>query len=666
MSLDADKLYALLPAIYRIRDQGEGEPLRQLLGVIAEQIIGLQDNIDQLYDDQFIETCAEWVVPYIGDLVGYRQLHGGNAQVRSPRAEVADTIRLRRGKGTAATLELLARDVTGWPVHVAEFFRNLAITQYMNHLRPANIAMPRLRSPVEIGQIGGAFDRLSYTADIRRAASGRGRFNIPNVGIHLWRLRDFSLTGSPAFALDGKRFLFNPLGISAPLFTRPKDRAEGISATTALNVPAPISRLGFAAAKADYYGPGNRLLVEGVGLDQLVICNLTDTGGGAWAHVPPPGKVAVDPVLGRIAFGTAPAATPKVTFYYGASAAMGGGEYGRTGTFDTQLAPVNAVPGQSATLKKALAAVSGGGAVEIGDSQRYAEKLAVKIAAGKRAELRAADLKRPLLALNGEMTINGEAGSGFSLNGPLVSGAAVRITKTGTAPALARLKLQHCTLVPGLDRNGDGSAAKPGEPSLVVEADAIVEIDHCILGGLRVSPDAAVTIKNSILDATGPGFVAFSGLDGRSPGGTLVLQNCTIIGKVHASQIDANGVIFLAETAAGDDWAAPVWTERRQAGQVRYCYLPQGSRVPRPFQCQPRTPSEAAQVRPVFTSLRYGDAGYGQLSRRTATEIRRGGEDGDAIGAFHDLFEAQRETNLRVRLDEYLRYGLEAGLIFAT
>ena len=29
-----------------------------------------------MYDDQFIETCAEWLAPYIGDLIGYRTLHG--------------------------------------------------------------------------------------------------------------------------------------------------------------------------------------------------------------------------------------------------------------------------------------------------------------------------------------------------------------------------------------------------------------------------------------------------------------------------------------------------------------------------------------------------------------------------------------------------------------
>ena len=36
------------------------------------------------------------------------------------------------------------------------------------------------------------------------------------------------------------------------------------------------------------------------------------------------------------------------------------------------------------------------------------------------------------------------------------------------------------------------------------------------------------------------------------------------------------------------------------------------------------------------------------------------------MGAFHYLFQPQRETNLRVRLDEYLRFGLEAGIFYAT
>jgi hypothetical protein len=36
------------------------------------------------------------------------------------------------------------------------------------------------------------------------------------------------------------------------------------------------------------------------------------------------------------------------------------------------------------------------------------------------------------------------------------------------------------------------------------------------------------------------------------------------------------------------------------------------------------------------------------------------------MGVFHKLYQPQRETNLRIRLDEYLGIGLEAGMIFET
>ena len=36
------------------------------------------------------------------------------------------------------------------------------------------------------------------------------------------------------------------------------------------------------------------------------------------------------------------------------------------------------------------------------------------------------------------------------------------------------------------------------------------------------------------------------------------------------------------------------------------------------------------------------------------------------MGVTHELYAPQRETNLRIRLDEYLRYGLEAGIFYAT
>ncbi|MCW5580843.1 MAG: hypothetical protein KIS72_05860, partial [Luteimonas sp.] len=119
MSLDAERLYGLLPAIHRIRDAAHGEPLRDLVALFARELEALEEDVEQLYDDQFIETCADWVVPYIGDLIGYRPLVGVDDDVSAPRAEVANTIAYRRRKGTALMLEQLARDLTGWPAHVA-------------------------------------------------------------------------------------------------------------------------------------------------------------------------------------------------------------------------------------------------------------------------------------------------------------------------------------------------------------------------------------------------------------------------------------------------------------------------------------------------------------------------------------------------------------------
>ena len=79
-----------------------------------------------LYDNWFIETCDEWVVPYIGDLLGVRPIRAVESAGVSARAYVANTIAYRRRKGTAVVLEQLARDVTGWPARAVEFFTRLA------------------------------------------------------------------------------------------------------------------------------------------------------------------------------------------------------------------------------------------------------------------------------------------------------------------------------------------------------------------------------------------------------------------------------------------------------------------------------------------------------------------------------------------------------------
>ena len=666
MSIDAQTLYQLLPAVYRNRDAEAGGALQALIQVVAEQIAVLEEDLAQLYDDQFIETCADWVVPYIGDLIGYRQLHGVTPQISSPRAEVADTIRLRRGKGTSATLETLARDVTGWDAHVVEMARRLATTQYMNRLLPASAAYPDLRDPEPLQRVGRAFDPFLHTVDVRNAASGRGWYNIASLVIFLWRLRAYPVVSAAASSVDARRFLFSPWGTAVRLFSAPAPRDPGALASTDLNVAQPLSRLALAAQTAQFYGNGESLFIQGVALSAISICNLADVGGGGWAHMPAAGNVAIDPVLGRIAFGTAPAAPPLVSYHYGFSADLGGGTYDRLATFQ-DLKPVVTVPAPQATVQAALNAAATGGAVEISNSARYGETIAINPTAnGAFIELRAADQMTPFLALGGDLLISGADGTEVTLNGLWIAGGRLRVA-AGATNKLVQLTLRHCTLAPGITRTANGAPAQPNAASLVVETGATVVIDRCILGGIRVAPGASVTITNSIVDASRPDSVAYAALNGAGAGAPLSIASSTVIGKVHTQELQlASNSIFVAGLTTGDTWAGPVWAESRAIGCARFSYFPPGSRVPRSYRCQPDASGDPAVLQPVFTSQQFGDAGYCQLSVRTPAEIRRGADDGSEMGAFQSLAQPQRETNLRVRLDEYLRFGLEAALVTVT
>ena len=144
------------------------------------------------------------------------------------------------------------------------------------------------------------------------------------------------------------------------------------------------------------------------------------------------------------------------------------------------------------------------------------------------------------------------------------------------------------------------------------------------------------------------------------------MESCTVIGKVHTRQLTmASDCLFVAQLAGvSETWIAPLWVERRQKGCVRFSYVPSGSRTPQRYHCQPQ--ADNLQTRPHFTSLRYGDPGYCQLRLATPDTIRCGAHDESEMGVLHRLYQPQREINLKVRLDEYLRFGLEAGIFYVS
>lgn len=703
------RLFDLLPMVHRLRDPEHGRVLRDLMDLLAEQVDVLGEELDQLYDDQFIETCADWAAAYIGDVVGYRVLHGVVPSVASPRAEVANTIGYRRRKGTAAVLEQLARDVTGWPARAVEFFERVTTTQYLNHVRPHAAVTPHLHRHEALGWVAsqnGAFDDLAHTPDVRRIAADRpgtpGRHNIPNVGIFLWRIEAVPVARSLLVEhADRRRYRIDPLGMDAPLFSPAASETDITHLATPREVPLPLGRRYLADHLGAFYGRGRALLLERrvgngeptpVPLAAIRICDLSDDGAD-WAHRPPAGAYAIDPVLGRVHAGT-PLANDEAllsSYAFGRAVPIGAGGALRDVTVPPQ--PLVSVSGGQIT-QGTLDGIRTGGTLRISDSLAYAGNPTVRTTTAAAGDpdtvvvVQAADGERPSLVATTMIRLQLEPRTTVVLDGLLVSGGPLVLEEAGDK--LPRtVVLRNCTLVPGTSRTGDGDPAQPGRASvLLLDPFATLRVESSVIGPVVAVEGSRVESHDSAVDATTPTGVAICGRppvagglrtvgglgdlavgDGTTPAGEVDLHETTVVGGIHCTQLDASNSILLAELAAADPRPVAVHARRRQVGCVRYSYVPEGSRTGKRYRCAP-DPKAPTGVRrattPRFTSLRFGDPAYLQLATTTPDAIRRGADDESEMGATHLLFTPAREANLMLRLDEYLRFGLEAGFFYAT
>jgi hypothetical protein len=174
---------------------------------------------------------------------------------------------------------------------------------------------------------------------------------------------------------------------------------------------------------------------------------------------------------------------------------------------------------------------------------------------------------------------------------------------------------------------------------------------------------------------------------GDQPGPVSHLERCTVLGMTHVLELAYASECLFTDLTTSD--------RRQGRGErdcVRFCYLLPGSRTPPRYRCQPElaiagaleaeaqalnrkllsseqqaiTERILSRLVPTFTSTHYGDPGFAQLGQACPIEIRTGTADGSEMGAFNFLKQPQREANLLSSLDEYLRFGLEAGLFYAS
>jgi hypothetical protein len=687
-----DRLFELLPAVYRDQDAEEGDVLRALLRIVAEQVDVVEGDIARLYEDLFIETCRSWVVPYIGDLVGNDPLRDA---VRS-RADVAKTIAYRRRKGTLPMLEELARDVTGWAAHAVEFLELVGWSQHLEHIRP-QAANFDVRSLERADRVDGAFDEATHTVDVRAVSQDDGWHHHRHIGFFFWRLGGYPLRGVPARRASAAwRFHFSPLGNAAPMFSRERREGDEAGLATELHVPTPIRRAFFRDHLADLYdttsNPEASVDVTRNGTHvppSQIICARLDP----WPATPPAGNViAVDVAVGRLAVGAGftGASRIDVDYVYGFPADLGGGPYERRGTL-TRAGPgtrtylvrdgVAPFPDVAAALAQWVADGRPDAVIRILDSRTYTLPATVKLRDDASVSIEADNGRRPLLVTAaGGLRVDAdgtnpdpEVRGRFALSGVAVEGF-VRVTGD-----LGVLRLSHATLIPGRSIE-DGTA--PGGASLRVEGAGPINthlevgLDHAIAGALVVSATARVIrIQDSIVDGAINAGAATAATT------RLEIERSTVTGRTAVRELEASESIF----------AGRVDTAQTQAGCVRFSFVPFGSRTPRRHRCQPDLAIRArldealaadpamsapdqdalraavvARMVPSFTADQYGQPAYLQLRRSTPAEIRTGAADGSEMGAYCHLKQPQRESNLRTRLDEYLPFGIGAGPIYVT
>lgn len=648
-----DILYNLLPYVYRMRDHEQGEPLRAVLQVIAEQVSIVEEDIERLYDNWFIETCEEWVVPYIGALVGYKPVSNGPATLSSsdeelraalpvlvPRRDVAATVYSRRRKGTLALLEELSFSVAGWPGRAVEFYALMGWAQNINHLRSANGRLVDLHDNDALNRIDTPFDSIARSVDVRRIVSTltTGRFNIPSVGLFVWRLATYSITKVPACCIEEAGphcYTFSILGHDMQLFAKPLPEPDPTHIAKEENLPVAIRRWAFDREKELYYGEDKSMAVwvRGWGKyngeaplppNAVIPANLTD-----WSYRPPANHVAIDPVLGRIVFppDQAPRHGVRVSFRYGFSADMGGGEYARTMRQPEQYVIVRV--GEQEPVKKITAAWNSileqwenhpdepqNGIIEIIDSGVYVEQLIISLKPSQSLIIRAANRTRPVLRLidwqsdmPDALRVTVSDNSSISFEGLLIAGRPISLrpaengmdflqeksdepdTKTlcppppfTPAPA-ALVNLRHCTVVPGWGLYSSCEPKRGAEPCIeCCDARIRLTIEKCIIGSIQIQQNqvrtdpVSIIISDSIIDSTSCTGEAI-GAPGRPVAhAILTIRRSTVFGTV---------LIHALELAEDSIFTDCLCVARRQLGCMRFCYVPPRCRTPRRYRCQP-------------------------------------------------------------------------------
>ena len=685
-----------------LREAPEGVPgaprlLDALLAAVDGQRRLLEGDIDQVWDDLFIESCQDWAVPYLAAIVGLPP--------DAERREIASAVALRRRKGTPAALEDFAEVLTGWTARVVEGWQVSLWAHRLGHPLPTTTAALDLRDPARY-RVGTPFERA------RRSVAPSRRWSPRSVAAVVWPWQVRTLRGTEAAPIappdatptTARRFALHPLGVDAPPYLRPRPaRLEEAAGPAALarrtgdETDAPVRAtyqvIQALAAPGDIdYGtnwtvsarhplaggePGQPVLLQlraeqgPIGWDSIRFGSLPL---GLDAPAPPgPGEVVVDVVRGAVELGEGLDGPLRATWHrpvpgsLGALAADADADpAARVVVVVDPDAPAAGTPGGNvvATLADALQlaeqrAVERDLAAE--DSTPAHPDVEIRLNTSRRLEAPPPTAFTPRLprwrivaprlmipTVVGDLSLNLAAAclalEGFYLTGDLLLG-----------PGLAGAELVNLTMDPSGQRT---VAVDPAAWGIELAA------RRCILGALRADLGALpVRLVDCIVDGRGlalrlcgddPGGADRAAVAAVTPAGLgpeLDADGVTFVGAVRAESVDAVDCLFL-------DGVAVV----QQQGCLRNCFLgtdPDSEpSLPPIFRCLREPP-------PVFAAEAFEAAGYYSLALDPDQPLLSAASDGGEVGAYHHARRGTAFLRLRRRLHEFVPLGLRPVLELA-
>jgi hypothetical protein len=717
-----EKLWELIPAIYREEDglAEKRDVLRAIIEVLAEQAALVRRSNDRLWEDQFIELCNDWAVPYIGDLVGTRMVSALN--LRGSRADVAKTIYYRRRKGTLRVLEELISDITGWDGKAVEMFRRLGRARHGLDPRPQRLAgtltgtLPGgwadLRRQRGAELTGGPFDEYHHTPDMRRYRGVDGRHSIPKLAFFLYRLPARELIEvTPRQGPNPSAFTADPSGRDLQIFM-PRNRADDWDewrSAREWELPAPM--------RCRVLGHAEYLITE------KLIVQLINTAGL--------GVAAANDL--RTIRGARFASEQRLRDSV-ATLANGAAILNPT-VFRPLLAGALVEDcGKFALLPEAFRAESSPGVLVARE----------RITSGNLENWAAAAVDKQLVVdpERGRMLFSAPPASGSTVSywygfpGEIGAGSYDRSAGLGT-PSLPLIQGGGAIPAASVQTAGvtqiadsltyDSIDDLSGIEDLILQAanqqrpyldlqndweidtgtndDAFLTLDGLWVGAsgsaaVVLSGDyERVAIRHSTLDpggedvlggAIGPVTLVIEGeveelLIERSILGPVRTQGTGIVEKLvvrdsiiqstggdaalalAATEVDLARVTIFGAVDVNRLYATEalitgiVDVTNTQDGCFRFSAALEGSRVPHPYESNFITDSNH-----FFASRRFGDPAYAQLSETSPVYLQRGAENGSEIGAYSGLMNQIKLDSLRAKAEEFAPFGLIPIFIFET